>query len=332
MIDSRRMLKQPWHLSVSVAFFSSLCFWFQVSMAQNATTDPSEAMGHASGGLWNISGDPCSGSALNGTEFEKPENNPAITCDCTYDKNPTCHISKLIIDQNYFTGPLPAFIGNMSALMKLSIAQNSFSGPIPKELGNLKELTMLSFGSNNFSGTLPPELGNLVKLEELYIESCGLSGEIPSTFAKLINMRILRFQGNSFEGPIPTSFSQLTSLNDLRISDISNVSSSLDFIRNLKNLNVLVLRNALINGSIPSDIGEYQSLNNESGFQQFNRPTPKFFVQHEFSYILSVWTSSKPKEQSTTDYRFVLQLFVRKLSRMGNPIIATELSGQQLHN
>ncbi|KAI5332179.1 hypothetical protein L3X38_022308 [Prunus dulcis] len=318
MIDSRRMLKQPWHLSVSVAFFSSLCFWFQVSMAQNATTDPSEVRAlnsifeqwdtQAVPGLWNISGDPCSGSAVNGTDFEDPANNPAIICDCTYDKNPTCHISKLrvfslnkqgvfpeefvalryltflIIDQNYFIGPLPAFIGNMSALMKLSIAQNSFSGPIPKELGNLKELTMLSFGSNNFSGTLPPELCNLVKLEELYIESCGLSGEIPSTFAKLINMRILqasdiafsgkipafignwtkltnlRFQGNSFEGPIPTSFSQLTSLNDLRISDISNVSSSLDFIRNLKNLDVLVLRNALINGSIPSDIGEYQNL------------------------------------------------------------------------
>ncbi|PQM39283.1 putative LRR receptor-like serine/threonine-protein kinase [Prunus yedoensis var. nudiflora] len=172
----------------------------------------------------------------------------------------------------------------MTALTSLSIAVNSFSGPIPKELGNLKELTMLAFGSNNFSGTLPPELGNLVKLKELYMNSCRFSGEIPSTFAKLINMQILwasdtafsgkipafignwtkltvlRLQGNSFEGPIPTSFSQLTSLNDLRISDISNVSSSLDFIRNLKNLAELVLWNALINGSIPSDIGEYQSI------------------------------------------------------------------------
>ncbi|BFG28331.1 hypothetical protein CerSpe_146040 [Prunus speciosa] len=310
-------------------------------MAQNHTTDPSEVRAlnsifeqwdmQAMPRLWNISGDPCSGSALNGTEFEGPAN-PSIFCDCTYEKNTTCHITKLrvfalnkrgvfpqefvalryltvlyevfptpsllfglsqftfsyrrhrVIDQNYFTGPLPAFIGNMTALTSLSIAQNSFSGPIPKELGNLKELTLLSFGSNNFSGTLPPELGNLVKLEQLYIESCGLSGEIPSTFAKLINMQTLqasdvafsgkiptfignwikltelRFQGNSFEGPIPTSFSQLTSLNALRISDISNVSSYLDFIRNLKNLTELVLRNALINGSIPSDIGEYQSL------------------------------------------------------------------------
>ncbi|KAI5311746.1 hypothetical protein L3X38_040919 [Prunus dulcis] len=68
----------------------------------------------------------------------------------------------------------------------------------------------------------------------------------------------MRFQGNSFEGPIPTSFSQLTSLESLRISDIYYVSSSLDFIRNLKNLTDLVLRNTLINDSIPTDFGEHQ--------------------------------------------------------------------------
>ncbi|GKV50308.1 hypothetical protein SLEP1_g57020 [Rubroshorea leprosula] len=194
------------------------------------------------------------------------------------------YLTFLKIDQNYFTGPLPSWIGNMSTLMLLSIAHNAFSGPIPKELGNLKELTMLSFGINNFSGTLPPELGNLVKLEQIYIDSSGVGGEIPSTFAKLLNMQTmwasdnpftgkipdfignwtkltsLRFEGNSFEGPIPSSFSKLTSLNSLRINGLSNVSSSLDFIRNLKNLTDLILRNALITGSIPSDIGELQAL------------------------------------------------------------------------
>ncbi|XP_068319353.1 probable LRR receptor-like serine/threonine-protein kinase At1g56140 [Pyrus communis] len=294
------------------------CFWFQLSFAQNATTDPSEVSAlnsifeqwdtQAVPGLWNISGEPCSGSAINGTDFQDPSNNPAIVCDCSYDNNATCHITKLRvyalnkrgvfpeefvalryltflkIDQNYFTGPLPAFIGNMSALTGLSIGINSFSGPIPKELGNLMELTLLGIGSNNFSGTLPPELGNLVKLEELYMDSSGVGGKIPSTFAKLTKMQALRasdnpfsgkipdfignwtqlyhlyLQGNSFEGPIPTSFSKLISLNSLRISDIYNGSSSLDFIKNMKNLTELKLRNALITGTILSDIGEYQSL------------------------------------------------------------------------
>ncbi|XP_050145134.1 probable LRR receptor-like serine/threonine-protein kinase At1g56140 [Malus sylvestris] len=325
-LSSRRRGEQVLHmynmkmklmLRIPLLCFLS-CFWFQLSSAQNATTDPSEVRAlnsifeqwdtQAVPGQWNISGEPCSGFAINGTDIESEDMNPALVCNCSYDNNAKCHITQLSvltlnkrgvfpeefvalryltfleINYNYFTGPLPAFIGNMSALTSLSIAFNSFSGPIPKELGNLKELTYLDIVSNNFSETLPPELGNLVKLEQLYMDSCGLSGEIPSTFANLTNMQVvwasdnpfsgkipnfignwtqlyqLEFQGNSFEGPIPANFSQLTSLNTLLISDIYNGSSSLDFIKNLKSLTDLELRNALITGTIPSDIGEYQSL------------------------------------------------------------------------
>ncbi|GKV50135.1 hypothetical protein SLEP1_g56847 [Rubroshorea leprosula] len=181
---------------------------------------------------------------------------------------------------NYLTGPLPAWIGNLSTLQQLNIAANAFSGSIPTELGNLKELTALFLVVNNFSGTLPPELGNLVKLEQLFIDSCGVGGEIPSTFAYLLNMRVmsasdnpftgkipdfignwtkltaLRLEGDSFEGPIPSSFSKLTYLNSLRIIGLSNVSSSLDFIRNLKRLTELFLGNNSLSGTIPSQKSE----------------------------------------------------------------------------
>ncbi|XP_031270141.1 probable LRR receptor-like serine/threonine-protein kinase At1g56140 isoform X2 [Pistacia vera] len=178
-------------------------------------------------------------------------------------------------------GPLPAFIGNLSRLKSLEVGHNALSGPLPKELGNLKDLTFLAIGSNNFSGALPSELGSLVNLEEIYIDSSGVSGEIPSTFANLRNMQImwaydcslsgkipdfignwtkltsLRFGGNSFEGPIPSSFSNLSSLVTLQITDINSLV-------NLTLLNLFYphrsLRNALINGSIPSNIGEYKSL------------------------------------------------------------------------
>ncbi|XVF27188.1 hypothetical protein REPUB_Repub14bG0085300 [Reevesia pubescens] len=260
---------------------------------------------------WNFSGEPCTGLALDQSDsvLEDPANNPAIRCDCSYNDSTVCHITRLRvyaldrqgvipeelldlpfleflkIDQNFFNGPLPAFIGNMSRLGLLSIAHNDFSGPIPTELGNLRELYLLSFGHNNFSGTLPPELGSLVNLEQLYINSCGLGGEIPSTFANLENLQTvwasdvaftgkipdfignnwtklttLRLEGNSFEGPIPSSFANLTSLTALRINGIYNGSSSLDFIRNLKNLTDLVLRNVLLTGTIPSYITELQSL------------------------------------------------------------------------
>ncbi|MBA0650428.1 hypothetical protein Goklo_017846, partial [Gossypium klotzschianum] len=117
---------------------------------------------------WNISGELCSGSALSQSDsvFEDPTNNPAIRCDCSFNTNTLCHITRLRvyaldrtgvipeellglpfltflkIDQNFFTGSLPAFIGNMSRLESLSIAHNDFTGPIPKELGNLRQLKL----------------------------------------------------------------------------------------------------------------------------------------------------------------------------------------------
>ncbi|XP_057972700.1 probable LRR receptor-like serine/threonine-protein kinase At1g56130 [Malania oleifera] len=163
--------------AAAAAIFCCICFLFslfpQRSNAQTPTTDPSEARALNSllqqwdaeaVPLWNISGNPCTGSAVNTSMFEDPSNNPAIVCDCS---GATCHITKLRvyalnkrgeipevitaltsltflkIDQNYFSGPLPAFIANLSALQSLSIAHNVFSGPIPKELGNLKQLTLL---------------------------------------------------------------------------------------------------------------------------------------------------------------------------------------------
>ncbi|KAJ0081258.1 hypothetical protein Patl1_11744 [Pistacia atlantica] len=191
-------------------------------------------------GLWNLTGDPCTGSAVNGTDFEDPDNNPAIRCDCSYDSNSTCHITQLRVyalnkngvipeelvtlryltflklDQNYFTGILPGFIGNLSRLQTLSVGINAFYGSIPKELGNLKELTLLAIGSNNFNGTLPPELGNLVKLEQIYMDSSGVGGEIPSSFASLQNVHTMWASDNPFTGTIPDFIGNWTKLTSLR--------------------------------------------------------------------------------------------------------------------
>ncbi|KAJ9168565.1 hypothetical protein P3X46_020070 [Hevea brasiliensis] len=300
------------HLSSSSAHFCLfvififLCFPFYD--AQNATTDPSEvrALNLLLGGwdaqavaLWNISGEPCSGSAINATDFKDGDNNPAIKCDCSYNNNNTCHITQLRvyalqkrgtipevivalkyltllnIDQNYFTGPLPAYIGNLSSLKTLSIAHNAFSGGIPKEIGNLKELTSLSIGENNFSGTLPPEIGNLVKLEELYINSCGVGGEIPSTFANLKSMRVLWASDSAFSGKIPEFIGNWTKLQQLRFQGNSFKGPIPSSFSNLTSLDSLYLRNALISDTIPSDIGEYTRLQRlDLSFNNLTGPIP----------------------------------------------------------
>ncbi|KAJ9544009.1 hypothetical protein OSB04_023716 [Centaurea solstitialis] len=113
------------------------------------------------------------------------------------------------------------------------------SGPIPSTFANLRNMVTVWASDNAFTGRIPDFIGNWTQLQTL------------------------RFEGNSFEGSMPPTFSRLTSLQELRISGLSN--GTLDFIRDMKSLSTLcipcrVLRNNRLSGSIPTDIGEYQSL------------------------------------------------------------------------
>ncbi|XP_019079273.1 probable LRR receptor-like serine/threonine-protein kinase At1g56140 isoform X2 [Vitis vinifera] len=212
----------------------------------------------------------------------------------------------------------------------LSLGINALSGELPKELGQLTDLRSIAFGTNNFSGSLPSELGNLVKLEQLYFDSSGLSGDIPSTFANLQSLTtvwasdneltgnipdfignwskltVLRLQGNSFEGSIPSSFSNLTSLTDLRISDISNgSSSSLEFIKDMKSLSTLIIRNNNISDAIPSNIGEYGSLTQlDLSFNNLSGQLPEsLFNLSQLTYLFlgnNQLTGSLPSQKSTS--------------------------------
>ncbi|KAL3737439.1 hypothetical protein ACJRO7_026238 [Eucalyptus globulus] len=261
------------------------------AQSQNATADPSEVAIlnsiWSTWGLapqtttWNISGEPCSGAAIDSTSFETY--NPFIKCDCSF-KNSTCHITQLKVYALSVAGPIPDELWNLTYLSNLNLAQNLLTGSLSPSIGNLTRMQYLSLGINALSGELPRQLGQLTELLSFYMDSSGVSGEIPSTFSKLKNLQTvwasdnnftgnipafignwsqltqLFLQGNSFEGLISSTFSNLTALTDLRISDVSNVSSSLEFIKNMKNLTILILRNNNISDSLPSDFSGYQGL------------------------------------------------------------------------
>ncbi|CAL5389975.1 unnamed protein product [Camellia sinensis] len=111
----------------------------------------------------------------------------------------------------------------------------------------------------------------------------NISGSIPSNIGDYQRLLQLRFQGNSFGGSIPTTFSNLTLMEDLRISDLSNGSSSLAFLKDMKSLNLLILRNNNISGSIPSNIGDYQrllQLNNKKEGNCMGQPVSMHSLEH----------------------------------------------------
>ncbi|XP_022952107.1 probable LRR receptor-like serine/threonine-protein kinase At1g56140 [Cucurbita moschata] len=226
-----------------------------LSEAQNSTqptTDPDQARAlnsvfsqwriSAPSGAWNISGNLCSGRAVDTTTpIDINGNlNPLIKCDCSANNGATCLITQLHVyainvvgvlppelwtltsltylklDQNFLTGTLSASVGNLTELRTLSLGINALSGELPKELGSLSKLELLAFGSNNFSGSLPPELGNLSMLKELYFDSSGVSGGIPQSFSRLRNLRTVWASDNEFRGRIPDFIGSWTQLTTLR--------------------------------------------------------------------------------------------------------------------
>ncbi|KAJ3693539.1 hypothetical protein LUZ60_009019 [Juncus effusus] len=215
---------------------------------------------------WNISGEPCSGWAIDSTTLDKNDQfNPGIKCDCTYDNSTTCHIVKLKITQlsvsgtipdelqnltflnnleiklNDLTGSIPAFIGNLTEMEFLSFGTNALSGPIPKELGNLQKLQSLGLSTNSLNGSIPDELGNMTSLQQLYISSNYLSGELPVTLSNLKNLQVMWASDNEFTGNIPDYFGTLTSLTDLRFQGNSftgPIPASLSNLNKLSSLRI----------------------------------------------------------------------------------------------
>ncbi|KAK6916922.1 hypothetical protein RJ641_017673, partial [Dillenia turbinata] len=94
-------------------------------------------------GMWNISGELCSGRAIDDSAVDSdPNNNPSIKCDCSYDNATTCHITKLYVYALNKRGVIPEELAALKYLTYLKLDQNYFTGPLPSFIGNLTELTL----------------------------------------------------------------------------------------------------------------------------------------------------------------------------------------------
>ncbi|XP_010501246.1 PREDICTED: probable LRR receptor-like serine/threonine-protein kinase At1g56140 isoform X2 [Camelina sativa] len=191
---------------------------------------------------WNISGELCSGAAIDDTVLDNnPAYNPLIKCDCSFENSRICRITNikvfarevvgpipeelwtlkyltnLNLGQNVLTGSLPPAIGNLTRMQWMTFGINALSGPVPKEIGLLTDLRLLSISSNNFSGSIPDEIGNCAKLQQIFIDSSGLSGRIPLSFANLVDLEQAWLADLEVTGQIPDFIGKWTKLTTLRI-------------------------------------------------------------------------------------------------------------------
>nr|KYP42686.1 putative LRR receptor-like serine/threonine-protein kinase At1g53420 family [Cajanus cajan] len=193
------------------------------------------------------------------------------------------YLQEIDLSRNYLNGTIPREWGSMK-LVNISILGNRLTGPVPKELGNITTLKSLVLEFNQLSGVLPPELGNLPQLERLLLTSNYFTGNLPATFARLTTLKHLRLgdnqfsgtlpnfiqswtslerlvmYGSGFSGPIPSGIAFLNNLTDLRISDLKGPDSQFPPLKNLTNLQSLILRSCNLIGTAPEYLGNITSL------------------------------------------------------------------------
>ncbi|KAF3339673.1 LRR receptor-like serine/threonine-protein kinase [Carex littledalei] len=93
---------------------------------------------------WNISGELCSGWAIDSTDLDFNLNfNPGIKCNCTYNSNKTCHIVTLRVYALDVGGTIPDELQNLSYLSNFYIDSSGLSGELPETLSNLINMTKL---------------------------------------------------------------------------------------------------------------------------------------------------------------------------------------------
>ena len=137
-------------------------------------------------------------------------------------------VTRLSLENNDLTGPIPAELGNLSNLEWLSLHGNALTGPIPAALGNLSNLLVLGLGVNDLTGPIPAALGNLSNLTWLNLSGNALTGPIPAELGSLSNLNGLILWGNELTGRLPSELTNLRQLKTLRIEDNDGLCAAAD--------------------------------------------------------------------------------------------------------
>ncbi|KAB2623553.1 LRR receptor-like serine/threonine-protein kinase [Pyrus ussuriensis x Pyrus communis] len=169
-----------------------------------------------------------------------------------------CPIRSLYLLGNRLSGSIP--VGDFTLLRELVLEDNHFEGPLPQNLGRLTHLERLLLSANDFTGTIPESYGYLKNLIDFRIGGSQLSGKIPEFIGNWSKLQKLDLQGTSMEGPIPYTISSLKDLKELMISDLNGPSMPFPTLKYMKNIQIVILRNCSISGTIPNYLGKLTKL------------------------------------------------------------------------
>ncbi|KAG5244636.1 leucine-rich repeat receptor protein [Salix suchowensis] len=162
----------------------------------------------------------------------------------------------LYLDGNKFTGHVFDFQPTNDFgifLAGLDISDNNFSGILPTWMGNFSDLKAINLSKNHFDGPLPRDFCKLDKLEYLDLSDNNFSGSVPSCFNPS-SIKHVHLSKNQLSGPLTEAFYNSSSLVTLDIADNNLMGPISNWIGNLSALSVLLLRDNLFAGDLPTQL------------------------------------------------------------------------------
>ncbi|XP_057866236.2 receptor-like protein EIX1 [Cryptomeria japonica] len=165
----------------------------------------------------------------------------------------------LDLSENQFCASIPAEIGE-NKFSYLSLSHNNLSGSIPSTICEGLSMEILDFSYNSLTGKIPPSFVNCSCLEVLNLENNCLEGELPVELGNMTSLQTLKIRGNLLNGTLPN----LGNCKQLQILDVGDNSLTgkiaSNWIVELPNLKILILRSNRFVGSVPADISKVPSL------------------------------------------------------------------------
>ncbi|EEF29208.1 serine/threonine-protein kinase bri1, putative [Ricinus communis] len=169
-------------------------------------------------------------------------------------KDPNSNLKELFLQNNLFTGSIPATLSNCSQLTSLHLSFNYLTGTIPSSFGSLSKLRDLKLWFNLLHGEIPPEITNIQTLETLILDFNELTGVIPSGISNCSKLNWISLSNNRLTGEIPASIGQLSNLAILKLSNNSFYGRIPPELGDCSSLIWLDLNTNFLNGTIPPEL------------------------------------------------------------------------------
>ena len=137
-------------------------------------------------------------------------------------------------NNNLFSGYIPTGVRRLKKLRELFLNTNELYSDLPPDIGDMEDLEIIKVGDNEMFGPIPDSLYGLVKLKQLWLQDTVHCVEVEGGEDGDYNCEVDMDYG--FEGSIRTE------------------------IGNLTKLEMLVMNNNPLTGTIPTEIGTCEDL------------------------------------------------------------------------